>query len=185
MACVGAASTSHLCKSMIMENTRAHPSVDGWSNPLNSKYYVVIIQYTARQHTEKLKSFVHKLSEGQVCQGHVLYVLKAGTGVVTNCLKFSSLQRLCFSLSLILVILLHNLEQVGKQYYNFRLAPEDVSDSLSGFTHNAVTPVGMSTHLPIIMSHKIAALQPDTFWLVRVENQNWRDFVRHHVIMHE
>ena len=66
MACVGAAITSHLCKSMIMENTRAHPSVDGWSNPLNSKFYVVIIQYTARQHTEKLKSFVHKLSEGQV-----------------------------------------------------------------------------------------------------------------------
>jgi hypothetical protein len=56
---------------------------------------------------------------------------------------------------------------VGKQYYNFRLAPEDISDSLSGFRHNAVTPVGMATPLPIIVSHKIAMLQPDFFWLVR------------------
>ena len=50
----------------LQENTRAHPSVDGWSDPLNSKYYIVIVQYTARLHTEKMKSFVHKLSEGRV-----------------------------------------------------------------------------------------------------------------------
>ena len=66
MACVGAASTGHLCKSMIMENTRAHPSVDGWSNPLNSRYYVVIVQYTARLHPDKIKNFVHKLGGGLV-----------------------------------------------------------------------------------------------------------------------
>lgn len=43
-SCLHAASIDHLCKSMIMENTRAHPSVDGWSNPNNSKYYLVIVQ---------------------------------------------------------------------------------------------------------------------------------------------
>ena len=47
-----------------------------------------------------------------------------------------------------------------------RLAPEDVSDTLSGYTHNAVTPVGSATQLPIILSHKIAALVPDFFFLV-------------------
>ena len=52
-----------------------------------SKYYMVIFQYSARLHAEKLKSFVHKLSEGKV----------------------------------------------GKQYYNMRLAPSDISDQLSGF----------------------------------------------------
>ncbi|GAX80352.1 hypothetical protein CEUSTIGMA_g7791.t1 [Chlamydomonas eustigma] len=119
MRCVGASSVNHLCKSMIMENTRAHPSVDGWSNPLNSKYYVVIVQYTARLHTEKLKNFVYKLSEGKI----------------------------------------------GKQYFNMRLAPSDVSDTLSGFVHNAVTPIGMATPLPIILSHRIPALQPDFFFL--------------------
>lgn len=30
-----------------MENTRAHPSVgDSWADPNNSRYYVVIVQYT-------------------------------------------------------------------------------------------------------------------------------------------
>ena len=56
--------------------------------------------------------------------------------------------------------------QIGKQFFNMRLAPEDVSDTLSGYTHNAVTPVGSATQLPIILSHKIAALVPDFFFLV-------------------
>lgn len=55
--------------------------------------------------------------------------------------------------------------QVGSQFFNLRLVAGDVSDALSGYSHNAVTPVGMATRLPIILSHKIAALQPDFFWL--------------------
>lgn len=42
--CLQAATVDHLCKSIIMENTKAHPSVQGWDNPNNSKYYVVIVQ---------------------------------------------------------------------------------------------------------------------------------------------
>lgn len=141
---------------MIMENTRAHPTVDGWSNPLNSKYYVVIIQFTARQHTEKLKSFVHKLGEGRVREEIFIHF---------DILDFTILYPPPPHVADLLFVF---LTKVGKQYYNFRLAPEEVSDSLSGYTHNAVTPVGMITPLPIIMSHKIAALQPDFFWLVRI-----------------
>ncbi len=54
---------------------------------------------------------------------------------------------------------------VGKQFFNPRLAPEDISDELSGFAHNGVSPVGLATRLPIIMSDRIAALQPGVFWL--------------------
>jgi hypothetical protein len=46
--CLAAASTDHLCKSIIMENTKAHPSVKGWEDPNNSKYYVVIVQVRLR-----------------------------------------------------------------------------------------------------------------------------------------
>jgi prolyl-tRNA editing enzyme YbaK/EbsC (Cys-tRNA(Pro) deacylase) len=53
----------------------------------------------------------------------------------------------------------------GKQYYNMRLCPEDVSDSLSGYEHNAVSPIGIKTPLPIIMSHKLAQLHPGFFFL--------------------
>ncbi|GIL82865.1 hypothetical protein Vretifemale_11767 [Volvox reticuliferus] len=42
--CLGAASVNHLCKSIVMENTRAHESVTGWDDPRNSKYYCVIVQ---------------------------------------------------------------------------------------------------------------------------------------------
>lgn len=117
--CLAAHSIEHLCKSIIMENTKAHPSVDGWADPLNSKYYVVIVQYTARLQSDNLAKFIHKLNDGKV----------------------------------------------GRQYFNMRLAPEDVSDELSGFTHNAVTPVGIRTQLPIIISDKITQLQPEFFWL--------------------
>lgn len=53
----------------------------------------------------------------------------------------------------------------GKAFFNMRLAPEDVSDALSGFVHNAVTPVSIASPLPIIMSHRIASLQPGFFYL--------------------
>ena len=45
-----------------------------------------------------------------------------------------------------------------------RLCPEDVSDALSGFGHNGVSPVGLATPLPIVLSHRIARLEPDFFF---------------------
>jgi len=40
-----------------------------------------------------------------------------------------------------------------------------ISNELTGFEHNAVSPVGIRTRLPIILSHRIAQLRPDLFWL--------------------
>lgn len=40
-----------------------------------------------------------------------------------------------------------------------------MSDQLTGFRHNAVSPIGLATALPIIMSDRVAALQPPVFWL--------------------
>ena len=42
---VGAPSVHHLCKAIVMENTRAHPDVTGVdASGVNSKYYCVIVQ---------------------------------------------------------------------------------------------------------------------------------------------
>ncbi|GBF98526.1 prolyl-tRNA synthetase [Raphidocelis subcapitata] len=120
---LGAASVHHLCKSIVMENTRAHPSVSGWDDPHNARYYCVIVQYTARFNNEKLCAHLHKLNAG-----------KGGGG------------------------------GVGKKWFNMRLCPEDVSDQLSGFGHNGVSPVGLAARLPIIISHRILQLQPDFFF---------------------
>jgi len=115
------APTKHyLCKSMIMCNTKCSNS--DWKDPKNSKYYVVIYQYTRRFNNEKLVKFVQGLSG------------------------------------------------LSKSKFNFRLAPEEVSEELSGYGHNSVTPLGMKTPLPIVLSHRILELGKDNpaerfFWL--------------------
>ena len=61
---------------------------------------------------------------------------------------------------------IHKLNgKLGIRHFNLRLAAEDVSDQLSGYKHNAVTPVCMATELPIVMSHRIAQLDSGFFWL--------------------
>lgn len=39
------------------------------------------------------------------------------------------------------------------------------NDRLTGFSHNAVTPIGMSERLPVILSDRIARLAPPMFWM--------------------
>lgn len=54
---------------------------------------------------------------------------------------------------------------VPKRCFNLRLAPSEVSDELSGYEHNAVSPFGMRMKMPIIMSHTIASLDPGIMYL--------------------
>ena len=43
--------------------------------------------------------------------------------------------------------------------FNMRLVSEDVSARLTGFEHNAVSPIGLATpDLPIILSHRCSSL---------------------------
>lgn len=49
-----------------MENTRAHPSAAACADGTNSRYYLVVVQYTARLNNEKLCAFLHKLNGGKV-----------------------------------------------------------------------------------------------------------------------
>jgi prolyl-tRNA editing enzyme YbaK/EbsC (Cys-tRNA(Pro) deacylase) len=115
-AVLDAASIHHLCKSIIMENTRIE------EDPGIQKYFLVMVQYSARLHSDKLRAAVQ--------------AFHAARGV-----------------------------KLSRARVNMRLCAEEVSDRLSGFEHNAVSPVGMATALPMIMSHRIVALEPDFFWL--------------------
>ena len=54
---------------------------------------------------------------------------------------------------------------LGRKHFRMRLAPETQAQELTGYGHNAVTPVGMSTPLPILLSHHIADLHPNFFWM--------------------
>lgn len=63
---LGAASIHHLCKSIVLVNTQAASNITDCSDPQNSKYYVVVVQYTARFSAENLKNFLYSLNNGKI-----------------------------------------------------------------------------------------------------------------------
>ncbi|XP_047077184.1 uncharacterized protein LOC124687444 [Lolium rigidum] len=63
---LAADSVAQLCKSIVMVNTKAAADVSDCSNPKNSKYYVVIVQYMARLNAETIKNFLYTLNENQI-----------------------------------------------------------------------------------------------------------------------
>uniref|UniRef100_A0A803N3S4 YbaK/aminoacyl-tRNA synthetase-associated domain-containing protein n=2 Tax=Chenopodium quinoa TaxID=63459 RepID=A0A803N3S4_CHEQI len=116
---LSAPSIHHLCKSIVLVNTQARSDVIDCSNRYNSKYYVVVVQYTARFNAETVKNYLYTLNQGKV----------------------------------------------PKKKFNLRLAPEEISNNLTGFEHNAVTCIGMKTDIPVILDEAIVKLSPDFFWL--------------------
>ncbi|KAA3460227.1 YbaK/aminoacyl-tRNA synthetase-associated domain isoform 1 [Gossypium australe] len=69
---LGAASVHHLCKSIVLAallaqvNTQAPSNVIDCSDRNNSKYYVVVVQYTARFNAETVKNFLYTLNNGKI-----------------------------------------------------------------------------------------------------------------------
>eukprot|EP00026_Physarum_polycephalum_P016377 Phypoly_transcript_17266.p1 GENE.Phypoly_transcript_17266~~Phypoly_transcript_17266.p1 ORF type:complete len:223 (+),score=16.97 Phypoly_transcript_17266:127-795(+) len=61
---IGAPSTHHLCKSIILENTEC--TEKDCSDPENSRFYCIIIQYTARLSSQKLFKYVRTLKQNQI-----------------------------------------------------------------------------------------------------------------------
>ena len=53
----------------------------------------------------------------------------------------------------------------SKKQYNIRMVSEEVSLELSGFAHNAVTPLGSRTAMPLILSAPLASLPNGQAWL--------------------
>jgi len=55
------------------------------------------------------------------------------------------------------------LEPQGKRQYSMRLLEGEECTRLTGFEHNAVTPLGLG--FPVVLSDRIAALPSGHFWL--------------------
>jgi prolyl-tRNA editing enzyme YbaK/EbsC (Cys-tRNA(Pro) deacylase) len=84
-----------------------------YSDPKNSKYYAVIVQYEARHNNSKMIASIRALVDNPR----------------------------------------------ARKWYNYRLCPEEVSGALTGYYHNAVTPLGMVENIPIILSSRILKLR--------------------------
>lgn len=61
-ACVKAPSVEHMCKTICMENTKC--TNEDCSDPVNSRWYLVVVQYTARLSQQKLEKYLHALNNG-------------------------------------------------------------------------------------------------------------------------
>lgn len=56
-------------------------------------------------------------------------------------------------------------KRISKKKINFQLAEESVSLKLTGFVHNAVTPIGMNVKIPVIVCEACTKLKPAFIWL--------------------
>ncbi|KAI8546551.1 hypothetical protein RHMOL_Rhmol07G0127200 [Rhododendron molle] len=113
------ATVYHTCALGVRVNTQAPSNITDCSDRNYSKYYVVVVQYTARFNAETVKNFLYALNDGRI----------------------------------------------PKKKFNLRLAPEEISQKLTGYEHNAVTCVGMKTDIPVILDEAIVKLNPEFFWL--------------------
>lgn len=55
--------------------------------------------------------------------------------------------------------------RLSKSNFNFQLAPETVSDALTGFIHNGVTPYALKTSLPILICQRCLQVSPPLIWM--------------------
>ncbi|CAH9120011.1 unnamed protein product [Cuscuta europaea] len=80
--------------------------------------------------------------------------------------------------------------KIAKKKFNMRLAPEEISRSLTGYEHNGVTCIGMKTNIPVILDEAITKLRPDFFWLgggeidlkLGINAQEFIDYVKPFII---
>lgn len=129
---LGAPSVRHLCKTLTLENTRAREPVGPFAPDARaalppaqaaalSRFFLVIVQYTAKFDAEALR------------KGLVAAAAGAAPG----------------------------------KAFNLRLASEEDSAAVTGYEHNAVTPVGVARAdaAPLILASAIAELNPPLFWM--------------------
>lgn len=86
------------------------------------RYVLVVLQYTAKMNAEKLRRAMHAHCTAALAAALGKGLDLSGSGSSSN-----------------------GAPVVPLAQFRFRLAPEDVSDALTGFTHNAVTPFGLKT----------------------------------------
>jgi len=56
-------------------------------------------------------------------------------------------------------------ERLPRKRFKFQLAAEDISDRLTGFIHNAVTPFGMKAPIPVIICQRVLDVKPSFIYL--------------------
>lgn len=56
-------------------------------------------------------------------------------------------------------------DRLSKKRFHFQLADDQASFELSGFGHNAISPIGLKLDIPIIICNRILSLNPPIIYL--------------------
>lgn len=56
-------------------------------------------------------------------------------------------------------------DRLSKKRFHFQLADDQASFELSGFGHNAISPIGLKLDIPIIICNRILSLNPPIIFL--------------------
>jgi len=108
-----------MLKTVFVENT-ACTSPD-CSDPTNSRYYSVMVQYASRFNAERLLRVIRGLRPEET--------------------------------------------RLPRRKFNFQFAPEDVAKKITGFTKGAVTPFGLLSNIPIVLTDKVMSIHPSYIWM--------------------
>ena len=56
-------------------------------------------------------------------------------------------------------------DRISKKKFHFQLASDEDSFELSGFGHNAISPIGLKVPIPIVICKRILELSPPIIYL--------------------
>jgi len=149
MEVLGVPSIYHLCKSVLMENVRRDNGKikdgDGDNNgDANGQQALDPAEFDPinPRYMLILVSYTEKLHKEKLCRASVSWH-----------------QQICQQR--------HIQPWLTKKNYNWRLAPEDVAKKITGYEHNATTPLDMNMQdsLPILMPSTILSLSTGSFAL--------------------
>ena len=177
-ACLRAESTQHLCKSIVMENTKLAEPLPGLS-----KYYCVIVQVSLLRSLLAVLVLLYVIyTDTAACfheptdwRNNVVTGLRRRCRTSENIILFIQMSSwLQYVARLHAEKLKRHLYQahkaaggaLGTKAFKMRLCPEEVSNGLTGFEHNAVSPIGIAFHAHSVVKqvHKLrhAGAAPDT-----------------------
>lgn len=135
-----------LCKTILLENTAAS-SNGPTGSPFTSRFVAVVLQYCTKLDLPRLSKQLKGAAE-MAAAGHSAPTALTLPGTVKQLVKPHVLPAGAQA----------SAKALASAKFNFAVAQPADSDRLSGYLHNAVTPFGMTTPVPVLITRQVAEL---------------------------
>ena len=145
-ALLGLPSIVHLCKSVVMVNSRWEAADSaGRLYAANPQFVIVIVSYAEKLHKEKLAK--------AMWETHVAATAALNDPACASLAKPTEWDTLAAGTD-------PSRVPLSKKSFNLRLAEESAAIALTGFEHNGMTPIGLKqSGLPMLFASSLLGLQ--------------------------